>query len=320
VAGGLNPTQRQGEGNRCGGVQRGGVEHGHARFGIAQQQAQLGAAQDRALRAGADAVGDQGQQVFPGLGAELAGAKLFVDHPMQFGTLRRVGHQAAHAVPALHVFAEERLLHGEGGAEQQHRIQSLCADRLAGGVDDVDQRQRRSGRHGVGHDVHGVGADQDALGAAGLQAPRGLGQQCAGAVPFTLALAGGDHREVQAVQQQSRRMQRPEAITHAAVDQAVVLDGRFPAHAADEADGAHACFLRVGGHAVWTRGCIGLNGAAVLRHALSRAPSFRPSPLPDGRGGGAWHAAGIGLGTSQRAPLAHEPVCLPCLNSRAPAV
>jgi hypothetical protein len=58
--------------------------------------------------------------------------------------------------------------------------------------------------------VHGVGADQDALGTTGLQAARGLGQQRAGAVPVALALAGGDDREVQAVQQQARGMQRTE--------------------------------------------------------------------------------------------------------------
>ncbi|MNF94252.1 hypothetical protein D3C85_1234570 [compost metagenome] len=55
-----------------------------------------------------------------------------------------------------------------------------------------------------------------------------------------------DWTEVDAVHEQFRRTQRPEALAYLLVDQAVILGAGLPAHAADQADGAHIV-LRLSG-------------------------------------------------------------------------
>ena len=64
--------------------------------------------------------------------------------------------------------------------------------------------------HLVGQLVHGVGAEQQALGATRLQLARGLDQKRAGAIPVAMMLPLGDLGEVERPQQQFRRVQPAE--------------------------------------------------------------------------------------------------------------
>jgi hypothetical protein len=83
-----------------------------------------------------------------------------------------IGLRNQHLQPeaVLQPVAVERLLHGEGGAEQAHLADACLQDRRGGRVGDM-QQQRASGFDPIGQRVHGVGADHQQLGATGLQPP-----------------------------------------------------------------------------------------------------------------------------------------------------
>ena len=53
-----------------------------------------------------------------------------------------------------------------------------------------------------------------------------------------------DRAEIDAVHQQLRGAQRAETIPDLLIDESIVFGAGFPAHAADQADGAHWMFLK----------------------------------------------------------------------------
>ena len=156
--------------------------------------------------------------------------------------LLRLGHQDLEALGGQALF-EEVLLHGEGGAQQADggQLQVQCG--LAGRVGDVQEGQADGRLYVLGHAVHGVGAEHDALGAAGLEALRGVHQDLRRVVPAPGVLGLFDRPKVDAVHQQLRRTQRPQAVAHLLVDQSIVFGAGFPAHAANQANSAHGVWL-----------------------------------------------------------------------------
>jgi len=68
---------------------------------------------------------------------------------------------------------------------------------------------------------------------------RGVGEDRPGSTPVIGTLQSLDVGEVDAVQQQLRRMQAAESLPHPLVEDAVVGNRRFPAHAADQPERAH---------------------------------------------------------------------------------
>ncbi len=140
----------------------------------------------------------------------------------------------------LQARAIEIFFHREARAQEADATEAFRDDRACGGIGDVQQRQRRRGFHPGCDLVHGVGADHQEIGARALQAPGGIRQQLARVVPLAGMLESFDLLEIQAVEQDPRRMQSTEPFLHALVDQAVVGHGGFPAHAAEHSDGLHA--------------------------------------------------------------------------------
>ena len=118
----------------------------------------------------------------------------------------------------------------------------MCVDLLGGCVGDVEEGNVDGVGYLVGHFVHGVGADEQEVGTRPLDAEGGLDHQVGGFCPAIGVLEFFDLFEVDAVQGDAGGVQTPQSEFHLFVDQAVVLDGGFPAHAAEEADNLHAVF------------------------------------------------------------------------------
>ena len=112
----------------------------------------------------------------------------------------------------------------------------------------MQQRQWAGRLDAVSQLVHGVGADQQQIGATGLQAPCGVNHVIAQRIPVAVMLQLLDRGEVHRPQQQLRRMCTTEALPHVLVDEPVVLGRAFPAHAADQAKGLHALLQARDGH------------------------------------------------------------------------
>ncbi|OIQ81474.1 hypothetical protein GALL_367660 [mine drainage metagenome] len=219
-------------------MQLGGVEQRRVDVAGAQRQRQLGAAEHHAFSAARDLTRDDLAQQLARARRDDAAAQLVENHPVHRVAVIGFGHDALDAAPrqALDV---ERLLHRVARAQQRDAATAGALDRVGGRVDDVQQRQRYRGGDRVGNTVHRVGADQHAIGSAALQAPRAVGQLFAQPVPVAGALALHDVFEIDAEQQQPRRVQAAEPLGDRAVDDAVVQRGRFPAHAPDQSDGLH---------------------------------------------------------------------------------
>jgi len=108
----------------------------------------------------------------------------------------------------------------------------------------VEQRDIDGVGDRVGHQVHGVGAQQDEVGAAALQAEGGVFHPVGQFIPIALMLEALDLAEIDRPHQAARRVNAAEPVANLAVDDPVVFGGAFPAHAADEADHGLLAHLR----------------------------------------------------------------------------
>ena len=97
----------------------------------------------------------------------------------------------------------------------------------------------------VGHDMHGVGRKPDHLGARRLAAPCAMSASCRPAPSQSpadcIAAIGAKSTEWTISGAECRP---PEPARRLLVEHAVVVGGRFPAHAADQADGLHRLGMR----------------------------------------------------------------------------
>ena len=133
----------------------------------------------------------------------------------------------------------ETVLHGIAGGEQERALQAPGGQRLGGLVDDVDQRHVDPAGH-LGRDqMHGVGADQHAVGTGLLQAA-GAGRQGFGReIPATGLLEGDDLGKIDRMQEHVRGGESADAFAYHLVDHAVVDRRALKAHAADQANRLH---------------------------------------------------------------------------------
>ncbi len=210
---------------------------------LPNQQRDLGASQHHGLGALRGQVVDD----FPISGErfrlENAGAEFFIDHSMDDIACRlgRRDHRKAEALgePA----ADDRtVFHGETGAQQSELGPALGRGRFADRIGDMNERDLQRLFDGAGDLMHGVGAQKDAVGAAGLQAAGGIGQHPAHIVPAAFMLSLFDRTEIDAVHQDLRRMQRTQPVAHLAIDDAIIFGAGFPAHAADQSDHLHIAY------------------------------------------------------------------------------
>jgi hypothetical protein len=104
-------------------------------------------------------------------------------------------------------------------------------------VQQGNRHRRLDGRRDL---VHGVRAQQQKVRASVFDGARSSGKQAAGRIPLTAALQFLDFGKVNTVEDDPRRVQATQALPHQFVDPAIVGERRFPAHAAEQADGFHA--------------------------------------------------------------------------------
>ncbi len=130
--------------------------------------------------------------------ADNAHAQLLIDDAVHRLALRCIGHQHLQALVFQAAF-EERLLHGEGCAQQPHAQGAGCLGGLHHGVGNMHKGHSNGGLYLPGDLVHGVGAEHHAFGAAGFQAPGCLHQDRRRVVPAPGMLGLFDRPEVDAV-------------------------------------------------------------------------------------------------------------------------
>ena len=110
-------------------------------------------------------------------------------------------------------------------------------------VGDVHQRDAHGGGDLRGHLVHGVGADDQKIRPAPLQGLCGIGQDTGAPVPVPGLLAAFDLVKVHAVEQAAGRMQTAQGLGRHHVDDLIIGQRAFPAHAAQKTDGFHVFSL-----------------------------------------------------------------------------
>jgi len=214
----------------------GRVEHRHRAVLGPHQQHDLGAAEYDRLRAAFNQARDHSAIGVAGCRHHPALHQLVVDHPVHGGTVIRAGHQHLKPESLEQPALVELLLHRECGAQQADAPEPGRHDPLRRRVRDVQQRDAHGGLHLVGHAVHGVGADQEEVRAAAFQPPGCVRQQRRRVVPAPRVLQRLDLAEFERPHQAPRRPQPAQPVPHGLVDDAVILGGTLPAHAADEAD------------------------------------------------------------------------------------
>ena len=127
-------------------------------------------------------------------------------------------------------------------ASEAHSRESGAADRLAGGIGDVQQRDARGAGDRWSHPVHRVRAEHDAVRASALELTRRLRHLFAEHAPVTAVLQRFDLAEVDSQHEAAYGVVTAESLLARLGDEAIVFGGGFPAHAADETDGLHVAW------------------------------------------------------------------------------
>ncbi len=206
-------------------------------FGF-EQQADFGAAQNHALGTLRAQIFNHIQIISLGFGFKAAEAQFIENHAVDFRLLCFRRHQSAHAL-LLHAAAVETVAHGELGAEQTHRSQALRFHGFGGGINQMQQRHLHGGLNFIGHFVHGVGGQQQHIGADALELLRALAQAGGRCRPIAGFLQRHNLLEIHAVQHNIGAAVAAQAPVDFTVDGLVIHNRAFGAHAADNADGFH---------------------------------------------------------------------------------
>ena len=115
-------------------------------------------------------------------------------------------------------------------------------------IGDVQQRHRDGARDRRRDLVHRVRADDQEVGAGGFDGPRGVGKDLAGLHPVAGVLQPFDVVKVDAVKNDPCRVEAAQRLADRLVDDPIIGNRRFPAHAAEQSDRLHARFrVRVPG-------------------------------------------------------------------------
>ncbi len=131
-----------------------------------------------------------------------------------------------------HPPAVEILLHCIAGTQQRDLLQVGFLDRPGGGVSDVQKRHVAAILDLVGDLMHGIGTEYDPFSPGTFEASGGAGENIPGPIPVAARLAGLNVMKIDAVQQQAGGVQAAQPGFYSLVDQTVVGNSRFPAHAA----------------------------------------------------------------------------------------
>ncbi len=221
------------------GVNRRGVEQRYLGVGLGDEHGDFRAAEDHCLGTLGGQAADDPAIGVTGLGLDDAQAELLENDAMDsvavYGTRREHGE----AMLGGQTIAVEILFHGEAGADQADRGVARCLDDVGRGVGYMQERDADRGLDGGRHFMHGIRANDDAVGAGEFQGAGRRRQQLPGCMPIAGFLQQLHFVEIQAVEDDFGGVQAAEPLFDELIDLPVIRNRGFPAHAADEADGLH---------------------------------------------------------------------------------
>ncbi|MDR6126667.1 hypothetical protein QE361_001949 [Sphingomonas sp. SORGH_AS802] len=144
-----------------------------------------------------------------------------------------VRHEYLQAMPVRQPPPIEVLLHGEGGAEQAHALDTGRLDPLGREVDDMDQLGGHGLRDLIRHAVHGIVGDHQYLRPSALER-RGGGDHAVGqGRPVAGRLQRRDFGEVERPEDALGGGRGAQPVPRPPIDDPVIFGRAFPAHAAD---------------------------------------------------------------------------------------
>lgn len=146
-------------------------------------------------------------------------------------------------MPGGEPIAIEILFHGEARAEEPNDGRASGLYDLCRRVGDVQHGNLYSGFDGGRHFVHRIGAYDHAVCACGFERTCRGAQEASGRVPIACLLQLMHIVKIDAMEDDSCRMQSTKAFFDEFVDQPVVGNGGLPTHAADEAYGFHPTMM-----------------------------------------------------------------------------
>ena len=222
------------------GVQFRRIEQRHRGIRGADQQRNFGAAENNPFGTLCHQSGDDFAIAAARRIQEAAAAQFFENHAVDFLRIVARGSQNLEIVLRLQATTQNiRALHGELGTDETDAVNAGRRHRFAERIGDMQDRHGHSLFERGHAQMHGVGADEKDVGSGLHQALAGACQRRIAFVPSASALQRGDIFEIEGVHQDARRMHAAQLLLHGLVDQAVIGDGGFPTHPADQADSFH---------------------------------------------------------------------------------
>ena len=203
------------------------------------QKRDLGTAQDDALRPSALEFPYDGGIGPPRFLADHALSEFLINNVVDRRPSGFFGDEDLQAVRSFEPAAVEVHLHRVPGAQQADRLQPFFLDRSGGRVGNVDERDGHGPGRAFGEPVHGVRANDQPLRPGGLQTAGPLTHELPHPGPVTPPLHFFDRLEVDRQEHQIGRVGAPQPGLDARVYEPVIIDGRMPGHASDEAQGSH---------------------------------------------------------------------------------
>lgn len=218
----------------------GGVEAGEFRHGLIDQQPNLGTAKNHPVDPMlALVIADDVQVGLPARRADLTLHQFIVDDAVDGGAMGLVGYDNLTAATSLDPLPVERLFHGEPCGEQQRSAHPSAPDCACRRVGDVDKWQIGGGLYGVGHQVHGVGGDNDRLSPASFEPARRFDHEVVEVVPLALGLQLRNGCKVHVPEKQRGRIQGAFRGFDLLIEQAVIDRRTLPTHSPDYTQSFH---------------------------------------------------------------------------------
>src|ERR1043166_1389678 len=214
------------------------VEHGNSNVVLLDEERNLGAAENRPLRALYPERVDDPEISTARLVPEDVLPELVEDRAMNEIAVGFVGDDAGDTVPGESI-AKERQLHRVAGAEQADAIEAVAANLGRCRVDDVDQRQLDALLESVGDHVQRVRAKQQAFRARCLEILRRRNDHLEQTVPVAAFVELHHLGKVEGVQDASGVLVAAPTRVHSFIDHPVVADHRQIGRAAEQAKRLH---------------------------------------------------------------------------------
>ena len=216
----------------------GGVKDEQGRICLRNQQADLCAAENDTLGTLPLQAGNDLRKLLPGIFLHDAETQFFINYPVhKFYTFTVRDH---HINACLQQFGFVKILgHGVFRAQKTYFCDACFLQGIGGGFCDVEQGNGDPLLHLGGDLVHGVGADHQEVGTGSFQIFRSPGQYFGAFLPASLGLIFLNLGKIHAVKKDFGGVETAQTLLDGFVENLIIGDSAFPAHAADESDGFH---------------------------------------------------------------------------------